>query len=87
MADPKHTPKPAPTPASTPSPEDIAAKNERLYALMDRMAEEAEAKKKKEAGAKAAVDRAAGGALQAGAKAGRSGLGKHTRSLLEQVED
>ncbi|KKK72068.1 hypothetical protein LCGC14_2907600, partial [marine sediment metagenome] len=48
---------------------------------------EAEAKKKKEAAAKEAVERAGNaGALEEGAKQGRAGLGKHTRKLLEGLD-
>ena len=83
MADPK----PTPTPASTSSPEDISAKNERLYALMDRMAKEAEAKKKKEDAAKAAGERKDEGNLARGARQGRGGLGRHTGKLLDQIDD
>jgi len=57
-------------------------------AIMERWAAEAEAKKKKEADAKEAVNRAAGeGDLERGARQGRSGLGSHTKKLLDQIDN
>jgi len=60
---------------------------DKAAAMMDKWAAEAEAKKKKEAAAKEAVERAGNaGALEEGAKQGRAGLGKHTRKLLEGLD-
>ena len=62
---------------------------DKAAAMMDKWAAEAEAKKKKEAAAKEAVDRAGNeeGNFDRGAKQGRSGLGGHTRRLLDQIDD
>ena len=61
---------------------------DKAEAMMEKWAAEAEVKKKKEAAAKEAVDRAKAeeGNFDRGAKQGRGGLGKHTSKLLDEID-